>query len=184
MCAKWSLTLQGQRFLFCSHFRVTVHFEISAPNYPKWPWTINGQRSPTQILQQSPIPKYYSVWLYDKPFSRYRPFWDMWTEWPQNECQRYLIYISNYSPLESQISLLSLCDHIHFRVTGYLETSAKNDPQMTLNTKRTKVPHEHITILTTFESHISLCFSLYMALFELQAILRQVLEWPQKYLKH
>ena len=39
-------------FLFCSTnscFWVTGHFEISAPNNPKWPWTLKGQMYPYYI---------------------------------------------------------------------------------------------------------------------------------------
>ncbi len=50
----------------------------------------------------------------------------------------------------------------------------------TLNTKRSNVPHTHV--VTNPESQISLCFALWVAIFELQAILRQVHQktpkWP------
>ncbi len=42
---------------------------------------------------------------------------------------------------------------------------------MTLNTKRSKVSHTHIA--TTHDSQISLHIALRLAIFELQAILRQ-----------
>ncbi len=54
--------------------------------------------------------------------------------------------------------------------------------QMTLNTKRSKVPH--IILQLPPESHISLLFALQTPIFELQAILRQVHrmtpKWPWK----
>ena len=59
-----------------------------------------------------------------------------------------------------------------FWVTGYFERSTTNNLKMTLNTKRSKVPH--IYIVTTSKSQISLLFDLLPAVFELQAILRQV----------
>ena len=65
-----------------------------------------------------------------------------------------------------------------FWVTGHFETSAVNDPKMTLNTKRSNIPHMHIT--TVAESQISIRFTLRPAIFELQAILRQVHRWPPK----
>ncbi len=34
-----------------------------------------------------------------------------------------------------------------FPVTGHFETSPQNDPKMTFNTKRSKVPHIHVTTI-------------------------------------
>ena len=59
-----------------------------------------------------------------------------------------------------------------FWVTGHFEISAPNDPQMTLYPRRSKIPQIHIT--TTSKSQISLRFALRPAIFELQAILKQV----------
>ena len=58
-----------------------------------------------------------------------------------------------------------------FRLAHHFETSALNYPKMTINTKRSKV--SHICCRST-ESQISLLFTLQKAVFELQAILRQV----------
>ncbi len=52
--------------------------------------------------------------------------------------KRYPIYMFTPTP-DFQISLLFSTD-ICFRVIGPFETSAPNDPKMTLNTKRSKVP--------------------------------------------
>ncbi len=41
----------------------------------KWPWTLQGQRYTTYVLLVSPSPKFWSVSLYDQPFSRHRSFW-------------------------------------------------------------------------------------------------------------
>ncbi len=59
-----------------------------------------------------------------------------------------------------------------FRVTGQFETSAPDDPKMTINTERSKWPHMYITN----ESQISLLsfFALLPDVFKLQTILRQV----------
>ncbi len=39
------------------------------------------------VLLVSPLPKFQSVLLYDKQFSRCRPFWDWCTNWPQNDLE-------------------------------------------------------------------------------------------------
>ncbi len=60
-----------------------------------------------------------------------------------------------------------------FRVTGgHFETSPPNDPEITLNTKRSNVSHIHVT--ATPDSQISVSFALRPAVSEHQAILRQV----------
>ncbi len=51
----------------------------------------------------------------------------------------------------------------HFRDTCNFETSALNDPKMTLNTTRSKVPH--ICFTSVNESHISLGFALQPVVF-------------------
>ncbi len=73
---------------FCStasQFQVTGHFETSAPNDLKWPWTIRDQRYPIYILQLPLSPKFHSNMLYGQPLSHYRPFWDKSTKWPHND---------------------------------------------------------------------------------------------------
>ncbi len=59
------------------------------------------------------------------------------------------------------------------RVTEHFETSALNDPKMTLNAKTSKLIHTHI--LTTPPPRLPNVI-LWRAIFELQAILRQV-QW-------
>ncbi len=41
----------------------------------------------------------------------------------------------------------------HFWVTGHFETTAPNGPQMTLSTKRSKVPHTHFTTIPSPKFH-------------------------------
>ena len=66
----------------------------------------------------------------------------------------------------------------HFRVTGHFETVAPHSPKMTLNTKMSNVLHMHGTTIP--ESQISVRLSLYPAVFELHAILRQVNQMSHK----
>ncbi len=77
----------------------------------------------------------------------------------------------NYSPWVSNFTQFHSTT-THFRDTGHFETSAVNDPKMTLNAKRSYVPH--ICATSIHESQISLHFALWTAVFEIQAILRQV----------
>ncbi len=74
----WSWALQCQTTLYMYHncprvsnvtlfrsttrrFRVTSHFDTSAPNEPKWPWTPQGQRYTTYVLLVFPSPKFHPV---------------------------------------------------------------------------------------------------------------------------
>ncbi len=58
-----------------------------------------------------------------------------------------------------------------FHISGKFETSAPNDPQMTLNTKSSKVPL--IDMTATPESQISILLALRTAIFELQATFKK-----------
>ncbi len=124
--------------------------------------------------------KFHSAILSCNPIPEmsYRSFWDNSAEyrpppskWPLKlRDQRYPKYDI----------LLSASPKFHlfrstakrFRVTGQFETSAPNDPKMTINTERSKWPHMYITN----ESQISLLsfFALLPDVFKLQTILRQV----------
>ena len=70
----------------------------------------------------------------------------------------------NFNPFQSTAK--------HFWVTGHSETSALNDRKLTLNPTRSIVPQIFVTSI--HKSQISLRFALQWAIFELQAILRQV----------
>ena len=91
-------------------------------------------------------------------------------KWPWTlQDQMYSLYVLqllivwNSSPFRSVTS--------RFGVTGHFDTSAPNDPQMTSNTKRLKVPH--IYCIRAPESQISLHLALRPAAFEVQANLSQ-----------
>ncbi len=89
--------------------------------------------------------------------------------------QRYTVYELLVSP--SPIFQLFRSTASRFWVTGHYETSAPNDPQMTL---RSNAPRVCATSVS--ESQLSVCFALRPAFLELQAILRQVHwmtpKWP------
>ena len=159
---------------------------------PKWPQTLKSQMYLLYVLPVSTSPKFYSISLYDEPFSSYRPFWEKSTEWPQHDLERcklkstpYALLVSlapKFHPvslygqpflryrtfwdkctkwppkwpwtLQGQVTVYMYkytpwspnftpfwCTTNRFRDTANLETSAINDPKMTLNPTRSKVPH-------------------------------------------
>ncbi len=79
------------------------------------------------VLLVSPSPKFHCILLYDQPFSRYRPFWDKFTEDP--------MCITSFS--EAQISVVLTpfrsTTSPRFQDTGNFETSPPSEPKMTLN---------------------------------------------------
>ena len=79
--------------------------------------------------------------------------------------------LENFTPFSSTA--------IYFRDTGDFETSAPNEPKMTLNTKRPKVLHMHITT-TPPPQPMSRGFALQPPAFELLAILRQIQQMTLK----
>ncbi len=72
--------------LYSLRFWATGNFEKNVPNDPKM--TLYTTRSKGLHIAVTSIHE-SQILLYDQPFLRYRPFWDKWTEWPQN----YLRYI-------------------------------------------------------------------------------------------
>ncbi len=197
MTPNWPWTLQGQitpyvynncprvsNFTpFCSMtscFRVICHFETSAPNDPKL--TLNPTRPnyPIYVLLVSTSPKFHSISLYYVPFLKYRPFWDKCTERPQIDLKPYKVElpymyniclrVSNFTPFCSMTSC--------FRVIGHFETSAPNDPRMTLNTARSKV--HYICVTSVPKSQISLCFDLRPAVFKMTHNLKCSIDYHVK----
>ncbi len=113
---------------------------------PKWTCTVKSQRYPTYIQQLPPSSKFHSVSLYPKVFSSYMPFRERCIEWPENDMkknQRFPIYIWPLPPIPNVTLFHSM--YSRYRVTGHSETTAPNDPNMTFDTKRSKVPHIHVT---------------------------------------
>ncbi len=66
------------------------HFETSATNDPKWPWTVQGQKRPTYIILEPLSPK-ISVSLYGQPFASSVAFWDKYNERLQNNLGHYKV---------------------------------------------------------------------------------------------
>ena len=88
----------------------------------------------------------------------------------------HMCYLCHWFPNFTPFCSTASC----FWYIGHFGTSASNDPKMTLNPTRLNVPN--ICTTTVPESQISLSFPLRPALFEIQAILRQVHwitpKWP------
>ena len=119
---------------------------------------------PIYVLLLWPSPKYHPVALFGQP--------SLGTCAQNNPLMTLKSWGTCFVP-DSHITLfcsMTAVFELHF------ETSAPNDPQMTMNTTRSKVPH--ICVNRFPESRFSLHFALQPARFEWQTILGQVrLTW-------
>ncbi len=172
---------------FCStaiRFWVTGHFETNAPNEPNDLWTPKGLRYSIHILQ---LPRLST-------FTRFRSmpirFWitghfetsalnypEMTLNTKRSKVPKIHITTTPRLPNVNQFHSTA----IFFQVKGHFVTNLLNDPKLTLNPKRSKVP-PYIQVTATPELQILLRCALKPAVFELQAILRQVHrmtpKWP------
>ncbi len=113
---------------------------------PKWQ-ILQSQRFPIYVLLVSLRHQCQSVALYGQAFLSYRPFCEKSALYePPNDLEvepykvtnvpQYMCYYSprvpNFTPFRSTR---------RFRDTSHFETSALNDPQITLNPTRLNVPH-------------------------------------------
>ncbi len=76
--------------LFCimaNRFRVTGHFETSAPNDPKITFKNKRSEVPHTHFTTNPLPSQIALRLVlgAGVFELHRPFWEKCTEWPQKE---------------------------------------------------------------------------------------------------
>ncbi len=153
---------------------------------PKWPLTRWGQSSLCTCYNlhpshPTPPPPHSQISLYGQPVSSYHPLRQV--HWMIPKCpytpwdQRYLMYCTapplphtihpNPTPPNPKFRSMASLFQITVEWDKYTEW-----PLITLNAKRSKIPHIHVT--TTPESQISPCFALRVAILELQAIFRQV----------
>ncbi len=133
------------------HFRVTGHFDTSAPNDP--PLRLNTERSkvPICIWQLSQSPKFQSVSLYSHSFGVAGHF-------------------ETRAPNNPKMTLNTISGQVN---SIYLSQSPPS-----LSTKRAEVLHLHIT--TRPDSQISFSFALQPADFKLHSILRNVHQMTPK----
>ena len=151
-----------------SHFSVTGHFEKSAPNDPKWPWTLEHYqlKCTPYVLLVSLIPKFHYVLLYSQPL-RYRVVWDKCTEWPQNNLEPYKVklpHICITTILWSQISRRFTLWPASLRYKSFWDKCTEW-PQIDLEPYMVKLPY--ICINGVPDSQISLRFTVLPALFEI-----------------
>ncbi len=153
-CTKWPLNDLKQTLL---HFTLWLAiFELQAilrtvhQMTPKWPWTLKGQKYPMYILQ---LPRVTDFTPFRSTASCSRVTGHFETsalndskmtlntkrsKVPHKCCRPYIYY--NYPWVPKFPSL-----HSRFQVPGHVKRSVPNDPQMTLNTKSSKVPHIYVT---------------------------------------
>ncbi len=87
---------------------------------PKWPQTLQGQVYPIYVLPVYTSPKFDSVSLYDEPFSKYRPFWEKCTDYPQNDlehklkCTQYVFLVSLI------LKFISVTPNWHLTLQGHM----------------------------------------------------------------
>ena len=109
--------------------------------------------------------------------------WDKCIESSQNDLEpyrvEYTLYMCYRYPWVPYF-ILFLFTTRRFGLTCHFETSVANHPKMTLNPTMSNIPY--ICDITIHESQISVRFTHHPAVFETQAILRQVLRmtptWP------
>ncbi len=104
-------------------------------------------------------------------------------KWPFKNTKRPKlphIHVMLLLPPSSKSRSVSLYGQPLFELQAIFETNVLNDPKMTLNTRRSKLPHIHVTTITQFQ--ISLRFALWPSVFGLQDILGQMHwmtpKWP------
>ncbi len=128
---------------------------------PKWPWTLKGQRYAIHMTYCTTIPepltpKFQSVSLYDQSFQIQAMRQVHWTVNMLNDPKMTLntkrskvphIHMTiNYPRPPYFTSFCFTASWLFFELpTSHFQTSALNDPKMTLNTERSKVPHTHVT---------------------------------------
>ncbi len=109
---------------------------------PQWPWTLRGQRYPIYPPLVPRVPNCHSVSLYGQMFSGFDTSGLNDHKWRWKATRSKRPYICSTKTPESQISLKFAPWATFFRNTDHFETSAPNDPNMTLNTtvRRNRIP--------------------------------------------
>ncbi len=122
------LVSQGPEFHSIIHsmtnrFGLTGHFDTSALNAPKWPWTLQGQRYPIFVSLVLLSAKFHSALLYNKRFLRYKVAKNhKCTECPhtdKNLMVKSTLYTHKHYPLRLKFWSVSLYDQL-FAIARYL----------------------------------------------------------------
>ncbi len=129
---------------------------------PKWHWALKGHPMYMWQLLQSQISFRFA--LRTAPFELQAILRQVHWMTP-NDVKRWKVKDTPHTcynyPRLPNFSLFRPSSS-RFRVSGHYETSAPNDPKITLSTKRSKVPHLHVTTIP--ESYILLRFTLRLAI--------------------
>ena len=157
-----------------SCFCIMANFWKSAPNDPKWPWHIQGQKYQHAMLHTPPRPKFSSVSLYDELFLTFGPSFGKVHRMTPNDLNMFKVkntkMHTTYAP-EAQI-------FVHFAlqwavlsygpIFGKVHRMTQNDLDMTptdLDIFKVKNTNKHVTY--TSGAQIFICFALRWAVFEL-----------------
>ena len=128
----------------------------SFTSVPEWQISVSSLKdTPYTCYKLRQNPKFHSVSPYSQQFSSYWPLWHKCTELLQMTLNpktskvphthvTTIKRVWNFNLFCSTASLL--------RVTGHFEKSATNDPKMTFNTERSKVPI-YIQLLPSSKVH-------------------------------
>ena len=126
---------------------VTRHFETNAPNDLKWPWKLKGQRyTPYTYYNYPRVPNFNPFRSTPPPPPHTHIFEsqeDILTQVHQmtwNTKRSKVPHVHTTTTPGSQISITCTLRRTVLWVTSHFETSAPNDPKMTVNTKMSKVP--------------------------------------------
>ncbi len=159
--------------------QISIHFALQTAVFemhrmtPTWPWTPQGQMYLIYVLHiySDPSLKFHSTTSrFQEIQAILRQVHRMTPKWPRAysiKCTPYVLLVSPSLKFHS-VSVYGQ----PFSSYNPFEESAQTDPQMTLNPTRSKVPHIRVTSVP--ESQITLRFAIRPAVFEIEAILRQV----------
>ncbi len=156
----WPVVFELQAILRQVHQMTPKRLYFAIFGHETWPLALH-------TLQLPSSPKFHSVLLYGQRFSR-----------QVHRMTPKMILNTKRLQLPQSPKFHSILAS-RFRVKGHFETSALNDPNMTLNTKKIKI--HHISCCIRPESQISLHCALWPAAFVSQAILRQIHQMTPKW---
>ncbi len=177
MTPKWHWTIKDQSYSTASYIRVACHLNQVYWMTPEWSWSLRNFIGTMYSEAQISI----RFLLGPTKFKLRRLLLDNSTERPRNDLENYYgfrgnIYVLPVSPCPNFDQCCSAASHCW--VTGYFETCPPNDPRYSCTLRAQRYPMQvYIFSTNTPESQIalrSIRLGVWQALFELQAISRQV----------
>ena len=155
--------------------------QANAPNNPKWLWILQGQRYPIFITT------FHGIQI-SLSFALWPVLFEIWAilkqvhQMTSNDLESHRVkgtpYMCYYFPRVPNFTLFCSTTSC-FWDTGKFKTNALNDPKMSLNPIRSKVPH--ICFIGVHISQISLCFAPHPSIFEIRPLWghRMTPKWPE-----